>query len=107
MAASVPGHQCCRHFYITDRANGLHFLMDTGAEVSAIAPLATDHNHHKGNFSLQATNNTQIATHYSFLLTLNIGLHHTFRLVFMLKAPSLLSTSYVCHYSILVDLAYN
>ena len=46
MAASVPGLlPTSRLFYVTDHSTGLHFLVDTGAEVSIIPPSATDRKH--------------------------------------------------------------
>ena len=45
-------------FYVTDRASGLKFLIDTGAEVSVVPRSHTSENS-KGS-SLQAINNTSI-----------------------------------------------
>ena len=109
MATSVPGQQPCRLFYITDCANGLRFLVDTGAKVSVVPPSATDRNHHKDNLSLQAANKTSIATYGNRLLTLNIGLRRTFQWVFIIpdvKTP-IIGADFLRHYSILVDLARN
>ena len=74
MAASAPGLSQSHLFYITDRSNGLRFLIDTGAEVSVIPPSATDRNHRQGSLTLQAVNNSPIATYGDRLLTVNIGL---------------------------------
>ena len=84
MATSVPGQVPSHLFYITDKATGLRFLVDTGAEVSVIPPLVSDRNHHKSNLTLQAVNNTSIATYGNGLLTLTIGLRRTFQWVFIL-----------------------
>ena len=84
MATSVPGQVPSRLFYVTDKATGLCFLVDTGAEVSVIPPSATDRNHRKSNLTLQAVNNTSIATYGNRLLTLNIGLRRTFQWVFII-----------------------
>ena len=84
MAKSVPGHQPCCLFYITDCTNRLQFLVDTGAEVSIIPPSATDPSHDKSNLTLQAANNTPIPTYGNRLLTLNISLFHTFQWVFII-----------------------
>ena len=63
MATSVPGHNSCHLFYITDSANDLHFLVDTGAEVSVVPPSQTDRKRQASNLSLQAVNNTAITTY--------------------------------------------
>ena len=84
MATSVLSQVPSRLFYITDKATGLRFLVDTGAEVSVIPPSVSDHNHHKSNLTLQVVNNTSIATYGNQLLTLNIGLCRTFQWVFII-----------------------
>ena len=84
MATSVPGQVPSRLFYVTDKATGLRFLVDTGAEVSVIPPSVSDRNHHKSNLTLQAVNNTSIVTYGNQLLTLNIGLCRTFQWVFII-----------------------
>ena len=109
MATSVPGHQPCRLFYITDCTNRLRFLVDTRAEVSVIPPSATSPSHLKSNLTLQAANNTPIPTYGNRLLTLNIGLRRTFQWVFIIadvKNP-IIGADFLRHYGILVDLANN
>lgn len=48
--------------YVSDRTNGLTFLVDTGAEVSILPPSCTDRLRQQDNFSLCAINNIPIAT---------------------------------------------
>ena len=76
---AADGDQCLwptpsRLFYVTDSLIGLRFLVDTGAEISVVPPSALDRKHRKDSFSLQAVNNTPIATYGTQLHTLNIGL---------------------------------
>lgn len=95
-----------RLFYVSDRSTGLRFLVDTGAEVSVIPPTRTDRNNRHGNFSLQAVNNTSIATYGIRSLTLNLGLRRTFRWVFIIadvKQP-ILGADFLRHFGLLVDL---
>ena len=109
MATSVPGHHPCRLFYVTDCTSGLRFLVDTGAEVSVIPPSVSDRTHHRNTLTLQAVNNTSIATYSNRLLTLNIGLRHAFQWVFIIadvKNP-IIGADFLRHYSILVDVAHN
>ena len=63
MATSVSGQLPSRLFYVTDSLTGLRFLVDTGAEISVVPSSALDRKHHKDSFSLQAVNNTPIATY--------------------------------------------
>ena len=83
MVTSVTGLQPSRLFYVTDNHTGLRFLVDTGAEISVIPPFAADRTHLKDSLSLQAVNNTPIATYGNRLLTLNIGLRRKFQWVFI------------------------
>lgn len=109
MATSVPGQVPSRLFYVTDKATGLRFLVDTGAEVSVIPPSVSDRNNHKSNLTLQAVNNTSIATYGNRLLTLNIGLRRTFQWVFIIadvKNP-IIGADFLRHYSLLVDIDRN
>ena len=67
MATSVSDQQPSRLFYVTDSLTGLHFLVDTGAEISVVPPSAWTTNTARTVFiiSLQAVNNTPIATWYT------------------------------------------
>ena len=58
-AMSVAGHTQSRLFYITDRASGINFLIEMGAEVSVVPRSHTHRKTQKGP-SLQAINNTSI-----------------------------------------------
>lgn len=109
MATSVSGQQPSRLFFVTDSVTGLRFLVDTGAEISVIPPSALDRKHRKDSFSLQAVNNTPIATYGTQLHTLNIGLRRKFQWIFIIadvKNP-ILGAHFLRHYSLLVDLKHN
>ena len=69
MATSVSGQLFSRLFHVTDSHTGLRFLMDTGAEISVVPPSALDRKHRKDSFSLQAVNNTPIATYGSYTIS--------------------------------------
>nr|VZH99319.1 unnamed protein product [Spirometra erinaceieuropaei] len=71
-----------RLFYINDKSSGLRFLVDTGAEVSAILPLRR-HHLKPSKFSLQAANSTTISTYGQRSLTLDLGLRRRFQWVFI------------------------
>ena len=108
MVASASGLLPSRLFYVTDRSNGFHFLVDTGAEVSVIPPSATDRKHRQTSLSLQAVNDSAIATYGDRLLTVNIGLRWTFQWIFIVanvKQP-ILGADFLRHYNLLVDMAH-
>jgi len=91
VATSATGLQPSRLFHVNDKATGICFLVDTGAEVSVIPPSRTDCRNLQGNFTLQAVNNTAIATYGTRSLTLDLGLRRTFRWIFVadVKKPIL------------------
>ena len=74
MVVRACGLLLSRLFYITDRSNGLHFLVDTGAEIRVIPPSATDRKHRRDSLTLQAVNDSPIPTYGDQLLTVSIGL---------------------------------
>ena len=76
VAASVTGqsHSCL--FYIIDRNNRLHLLVDTGAEVSVVPPINTERKHQQDGFTVK---HIQIKTYGTWLITLNLNLCQTFR----------------------------
>ena len=62
MATNVSGHISSRLFFILECTTHQRFLVDTGAEVSAIPPTKADRKVGQAGLSLQATNGTQIPT---------------------------------------------
>ena len=86
-ATSVAGPTQDHLFYVTDRASGLKFLIDTGAEVSVVPRSHTHRKTQKGP-SLQAINNTSIPMYGTCSPTLNLGLCRTFRWVFIIADVS-------------------
>ena len=109
MVTSVPGQQPSRLFYVTDSLTGLRFLVDTGAKISVVPPSALDCKHCKDSFSLQAVNNTPIATYGTQLHTLNIGLRCKFQWIFIIADVQnpILGADFQRHYSLLVNLKQN
>ena len=75
-------------FHIDDKSSGLRFLVDTGAEVGVIPPSQADRKCPQKNFTLQAVNNTFNTTNGSQSLTSNLGLHRTFRWIFIFTRPT-------------------
>ena len=108
-ATGATGLQPSRLFYVTDRSTGLRFLVDTGAEVSVVPPSHAERKHQQDGLSLQAVNNTTIATYGKRSLALDLGLRRTFRWVFIIadvKNP-ILGADFLRNYSLLVDVRHN
>ena len=105
-ATSVAGCLPSRLFYVTDRSTGLRFLVDTGAEVSVIPPSQAQREHRCQGLSLQAVNNTTIATYGTRSLTLDLGLRRTFRWVFVIAdvGTPILGADFLKHNGLLVNM---
>ena len=109
MATSAVCPNPSRLFLVCDRSTGLRFLVDTSAEVSVVPPTRVDQENRQENFSLQAVNNTNIATCGICSLSLNLGLRRTFRWVFIIadvKQP-ILGVDFLRHFGLLVDVRQN
>ena len=106
MATSSAGLQESRLFYVIDRSTKLKFLVDTGAEVSAVPRSHAQQKYLCQGPSLQAVNNTTIATFGTCSLTLDLGLRRTFRWVFIIADISkpILGADFLKHYGLLVDM---
>ena len=102
---SFAGHTQSRLFYITDRASGPKFLIDTGVEVSVV-PRSHTHRETQKSPCLQAINNTLIPTYGIRLLTLNLGLRRTFKWVFIIAdvSKAILGAGFLKHYGLLVGM---
>lgn len=109
-ATSVAGpNHPSRLFYILDHTTSSRFLVDTGAEVSIIPPSRAERSRRHWNFNLLAVNNTEIATYGVRSLTLNLGLHRTFRWLFIIadvKQP-ILGADFLQHFGLLVDMRHS
>ena len=70
IATDVAGPLPSCLFFITDRTTGNKFLVDTGAEVSVIPPSRAERQYRWDSLTLQAANNTSIATYGKRSLTL-------------------------------------
>ena len=108
-ATSASGLQPSRLFYIHDKTTGTRFLVDTGAEVSVVPPSQAERQRlSEDHLTLQAVNNTPIATYGTRSLTLDLGLRRTFRWVFVVanvKHP-ILGADFLRHYNLLVDMRH-
>ena len=105
-ATSVAGLSPSRLFYITDKPTGTRFLVDTGTEVSVIPPSQVERRRQADHLTLQAINNTSIATYGKRSLTPHFGLRRTFRWVFVIANVQhpILGADFLRHFSLLVDM---
>ena len=98
--------QGSRLFYIWDKNYEYLFLVDTGAQISAI-PLDSKWNSRLSSYILQAANGFKIETYGKISLTLNLGLCRSFLWIFtqaQLK-KTVLGTDFLSHFNIVVDMA--
>ena len=104
-ATSTTGLPPSRLFFIKDRTSHLRFLVDTGAEVSVIPPSCCGSTYPFTGPSLQAANQSPIASHGVQPLCLNLGLRHPFQWTFIVvdaKHP-ILGADFLGHFNLLVD----
>ena len=107
-ATGVPGLVPSRLFYITDRTQGLRFLVDTGAEVSVLPAACVKQKCPSESLTLHAVNGTPIATYGTRSLSLNLGLRRTFRWVFIVAdvEQPILGADFLSHFNLLVDMTH-
>uniref|UniRef100_A0A1X7U2J7 Uncharacterized protein n=1 Tax=Amphimedon queenslandica TaxID=400682 RepID=A0A1X7U2J7_AMPQE len=80
--------------------------IDTGSEVSVTLPTKSDGHHRSLNFTLEATNGTQIHTYGQQSLTLNLHLHRPYRWIFTIadvKKP-ILGVDFLQNHVLLIDI---
>ena len=106
MATSATGRSNSRLFFLRDRNSSLRFLVDTGVEVSVIPPSGPRHTLHPTGYSLQAANQSSIATYGTRSLTLDLGLRRTFRWIFIIAdvKHAILGADFLHHYGLSVDI---
>ncbi|GBN11100.1 Transposon Ty3-I Gag-Pol polyprotein [Araneus ventricosus] len=80
-AANVKESRKFRLF-VRDRRSNLHFLVDSGADVSIIP--ATSQNKKKAQYLLYAANGTEISTYGIKMLNLDLGLPRDFQFPFII-----------------------
>ena len=88
MVTSAPGNPNSHLFFIHDHTSNTCFLMDMGAEVNVSHSSQFDRQHKSSNLTLQAANNTSIRTYSTKLITFNLGLHRSFKWVFIIADHS-------------------
>ena len=105
MATSTPVLPPSHLFYVTCRHSGLHFLVDTGAEMSILPVSYLSHPPPPTGHSLQAVNNSSIATFGAKSYNLNLGFRRSFQWVFLIAdvQHAILGANILHHFKLLVN----
>lgn len=105
--SQLSGQPESRLFYVVDKVSKTRFLVDTGAEVSAV-PVTRADRQGQPTYSLQAVNATRIATFGQRSLTMDFGLRRTFRWVFLVAdvKHAIVGADFLRHFGLLVDMKY-
>ncbi|XP_064462978.1 uncharacterized protein LOC135373853 [Ornithodoros turicata] len=92
-------------FYVKNRSGSQNFLVDTGAEVSAL-PASNQDRRRTPIMYLTAVNGSRIAVYYRSSLPLDFGLRRIFHCVFLVADTTrcMLGSDFLAH-NILVDVA--
>ena len=105
-ATGATGLSQSHLFYVSDSHTNIHFLVDTGSEVSIIPPTPADRRRSPDPLTLTAVNETAIKTYGKRSLTLNLGLRRSLPWIFIIadvKKP-ILGADFLRHFGLMVDL---
>ena len=102
----ATSHLGSRLFFIRDHNSNLHFLVDTGAEVSLVPPSSIERKYPQDGFSLQAANNSPIATFGKRSLTLDLQFQRPLPWVFTIADVQnpIIGADLLNHFHLLVDI---
>ncbi|CAN8002356.1 unnamed protein product [Ixodes hexagonus] len=91
-------------FFLPDKDTEIRFVVDTGAEVSALPPTAQDRCNWQ-SLQLREANGTVIRTYGARTLSVNIGSRRVFRWIFIIAATQypILGADFLQHFNLLVD----
>lgn len=106
MAAGDTCPATSRRLFIRDKASGIRFLIDTGADICVFPRTLSPGRLRKSGYMLFAANGTPIATYGTRTMTLNLGLRRDFRWRFLVADVSkpILGADFLAHYNLLPDL---
>ncbi|CAH8609818.1 unnamed protein product [Dicrocoelium dendriticum] len=106
MAAAVAGQVISRLLYVFDSTTKLHFLVDTGAEVSVLPRSLEKRPLQPAGPMLTAANQTKIATYGQKLLTLSLGLRRNFPFLFTIAdvQKPIIGIDFLSKFGLVVDL---
>ncbi|CAE1267091.1 unnamed protein product [Acanthosepion pharaonis] len=95
----------CRLLFVSDRATGTRFLVDSGAQISLIPATRADKLKGPHKLTLQAVNKSLIQTYGQRCLTLNLGLRRVFPHFFILAdvEKAILGADFLHKFGLLID----
>ena len=106
MAAGDTCPATSRRLFVRDKASGIRFLIDTGADICVFPRTLIPGRLRKSDYMLSAANGTTIARYGARIMTLNLGLRRDFRWRFLIADVSkpILGADFLAHHSLLPDL---
>ena len=105
MAANATRQFLSRLFFVLELVSHRCFLVDTGAEISAVPSTKADRKCCQNGVTFQAANGASIANFGQRSLPFNLGLRSPFRWIFTIadvKHP-IVGDDFLGHHSLLVD----
>ena len=108
MTASNTCPVTSRRLFVRDKASGIRFLVDTGADICVFPCRLTPGQLRKSDYVLSAANGTPIATYGTRTMTLNLGLRRDFCWHFLVADVSkpILGADFLLHHNLLPDLTH-
>lgn len=105
-SAKVGSTFSSRRLKLHDKTSGLHFLVDTGSDVSIIPATRKDKTSAPMPFVLHAANGSEIKTYSSKFITTDLGLRRRFTWSFLVSDVShaIIGADFLAHFGLLVDL---
>ena len=94
-----------RLLFVHDHITGIHFLVDSGAQISIIPATEADKKKRPHKFTIQTVNKSLIQAYGQRYLTLNLGLRRSFTIFLMADVEKAILVADLLHkYSLLVDI---
>jgi len=106
MAADDASPATSRRLFVRDKASGIRFLIDTGADLCVYPRSLLRSVPRKADYELSAANGTPIATYGTMTMSLNLGLRRDFKWRFLVAdvAKPILGADFLAYYNLLPDL---
>ena len=95
-----------RQSFVCDHTTGIHFLVDSGTQISIIPATEVDKKKGLHKFTLQAVNKSLIKTYGQRYLTLNLDLRRAFIRNFVIVGveKAILGAEFLHKYGLVVDI---
>jgi hypothetical protein len=108
MAARDTCPVTSRRLFVRDKASGIRFLVDTGADICVFPRQLVPSRLRKSDYTFSAANGTPIATYGTRTITLNLGLRRDFCWRFLVADVSkpILGADFLAHHNPLPDLTH-